>query len=198
MSHVAKIKIEVRSLSALIEAANRCGLEFRENQKSYRWYGRSEGDYPLPEGITADQLGRCDHALCIPGNPRAYEIGIKDMGNGTYSLLWDFWQGGFGLVACVGQNGDTLVSEYALQAAQEAANQQGWYTERQADSLVIYHPDGGTITVDATGAVDASHFMGQNCLSACAPIESALGSKSEVSLKAEFYQRKQLLMNQGE
>lgn len=196
MSHVTKIKIQIKSLEALRRAAETCGLIMRE-QSTYRWYGRSVGDYPLPEGITESQLGKCDYALSIPGNPRAYEVGVMGMGDGTYSLLWDFWNGGYGLQAAIGNDGHRLVTEYTLEAAQEAAQAQGWYTEREAESLKIYHPD-GMITVDASGQVDASGFRGQSCDQACSPIESALGVTKERTNKLEYMQYDQKLTITGE
>ncbi len=45
MSHVATIEIQIKDLAALKQAAKDLGLEFRENQKTYRWYGYSVGDY---------------------------------------------------------------------------------------------------------------------------------------------------------
>jgi hypothetical protein len=197
MSHISKVKIDIRDLEALRRAAETCGLTFRHGQLRYKWYGQSVGDYPLPDGVTVDQLGKCDHALSVRGNPSAYEIGVVAMGD-SYSLLWDFWQGGWGLESCVGPSCSKLVSEYGLEVAIGAAQSQGWYCERQADQVVIHHPDGGTITVDAAGAVDASNFQGADCISACAPIEGALGSQSERALKAEFYSNKQYVNQGGE
>lgn len=199
MSHVTKIKIEVKSLEALKKAASTCGLEFREGQKCYRWYGRFMGDYPSwAEGIDTNKLGQCDHALSVAGNDRAYEVGVVDNGNGSFSLLWDFWSGGYGLQAAVGNDGSKLIAEYSLEAAQEAAQSQGWYCEREADHITIYHPDGGTITVTADGAVDASLFTGHSCVAACAPIENALGSQGQRQLKGEYYQEKQMINLKGE
>jgi hypothetical protein len=191
MSHITKIKIQIKSLTALESAARTCGLELRK-QNTYKWYGRSVGDYPLPEGVTADQLGKCDYALAIPGNSHAYEVGVMTNPDGTFNLLWDFWQGGFGLQAAIGNDGNRLITEYTLEAAQEAAQSQGWYTERETESLKIYHPD-GLITVDASGTVDASNFHGQSCDQACSPIESSLGTTKERSNKTEYLQYNQKL-----
>jgi hypothetical protein len=114
MSHVAEMECEINDLEALSDACKELGLELRLGQKTYKWYGRSVGDYPLPEGMTAQDLGKCDHAICIPGNPGAYEIGvIKKKTGESYSLVWDFWAGGFGLVEKVGdQQATKLQDEY--------------------------------------------------------------------------------------
>lgn len=113
MSHVAKMDFAITDLESLKEAANELGLEFVENQRSYRWFGHSVGDYPIPEGFKEEDLGKCEHALRIPGNSGAYEIGVvkNRTGNG-YTLLWDFWMGGYGLVQKVGTGGDKLKDTY--------------------------------------------------------------------------------------
>jgi len=53
----------------------------------------------------------------IPGNDRAYEIGIvtRRYGKPGYALLWDFYQGGYGLVGRVGAQAERLQQMYALE-----------------------------------------------------------------------------------
>jgi len=124
MSHIAQVAVEIKSLEALKVAAARCGLEFREGKQTYNWYGRSVGDYPLPMGFTASELGKCEHAIGIPGchatgRYEPYELGVvrrRDGGEG-YTLLWDFWDGGHGLEALVGQDACKLRQAYAIEAA---------------------------------------------------------------------------------
>lgn len=127
MSHVATVAIEIKDLAALRAACKRIGLEFMEGQKSYKWWGRSVGDYPLPEGFTAAELGKCEHALRVKGNDNAYEIGVvrrKD-GKPGYSLLWDFYAGGYGLQNVVGENCGLLSQAYAVEAAKSRARAMG-------------------------------------------------------------------------
>lgn len=131
MSHVATIEIEIKDLDALRQAAIDCGLEFCEGQTSYKWYGYSVGDSPLPAGMTAADLGICDHALRIPGDAQAYEVGVVKRGAG-YVLLWDFWQGGYGLQAKIGKDGGLLRQRYAVAVAKAQAQRQGLrVTERK-------------------------------------------------------------------
>jgi hypothetical protein len=66
MSHVATIEIEVTNLQDLKVACEELGLELMFGQQTYRWFGRSVGDYPLPEGFTAAELGTCHHACRFP------------------------------------------------------------------------------------------------------------------------------------
>jgi hypothetical protein len=135
MSHVAKIKLKVTNLEALRKAATFCGLELVE-QGTYKWYGTSVGDYPLPAGFTKKDLGKCDYALRIPGDKNAYEIGVvraKD-GSNSFELLWDFWSGGFGLEAKVGKDAIKLQMEYATQMGILDMQQQGYVAEREEDA----------------------------------------------------------------
>lgn len=141
MSHVAQIELQVRDLEALKRAAKSLGLEFVENQRTYRWYGRSVGDYPLPEGFTVQDLGKCDHALRVPGNPHAYEIGVvRSRTSPGWVLLWDFWQGGYGLQELVGEGAHKLKQAYAVEAAKRAAQRAGHRflgQTRKADGSIV-------------------------------------------------------------
>ena len=76
MSHIAEVNLLVQDLDALQRARHRLGLELVRHQQTYRWYGTSVGDHPLPTGFAKDDLGTCEHAIRIPGNDHAYEIGI--------------------------------------------------------------------------------------------------------------------------
>ena len=128
MSHVAKIEIEIKDLGALRSAAEKIGMELVEGQKAYRWYGRSVGDTKLPDGFTAAELGTCEHALRVKGNPSAYEIGVvarRDGGAG-YTLLWDSWAGGYGLVEKVGAKAEKLKQAYGVAVATRVALRAGY------------------------------------------------------------------------
>ena len=137
MSHIAKISVEIKDLAALRQACARLGFSFQEGQRSYAWYGRYQGDTPLPEGITQDQLGKCDHAIRVPG--AKYEIGLVQQ-EGRYALLWDSWEEG-GLAQILGANAERLVQAYAIEAAKNAAVAQGHsvYEEALEDGSVRLH-----------------------------------------------------------
>lgn len=126
MSHVISCKIRVRDLEAMKLAAAECGLEFREGQQTYKWYGRWVGDYKMPAGMTKEQLGKCDHALSVVGNSGAYEIGLVQTEDGEYQLLYDFWSGGYGLEQKVGKRCEKLMQAYSCHAAKRKAVQLGW------------------------------------------------------------------------
>lgn len=118
MSHVVKVELLVKDLDALAVAANKCGCELVRNQKTYKWYGRFMGDYQMPEGMTENDLGKCDHAIRVKGAAsHTYEVGvIKNKNSEGYSLFYDFFQGGYGLEEKVGKQMGLLKQEYTVQA----------------------------------------------------------------------------------
>lgn len=111
MSHITTIKTKITDLDALKEACKSLGLVFKENQKNYKWYGRSVGDYPLPLGFKESDLGKCDHAISLKNNKDAYEIGLVKRGD-EYVMVWDFWNGGYGLEKVVGKDCENLTDSY--------------------------------------------------------------------------------------
>jgi hypothetical protein len=130
MSHVSTIKLKVMDALCLDIAMNKLGLERRDKQ-TYRWYGRYMADSPLPEGVTITQLGKCDFAYGIPGSNKAYEIGVVQKADGSFSLLWDYWQNGFGLQEAIGENGCKLISEYEAQVFNSHMTAQGYEMQEQ-------------------------------------------------------------------
>ncbi len=134
MSHVAEIQVEIKDLDALEAACKRIGtLELVRDQKVYKWWGSSVGDYPLPEGFTAEDLGKCDHAIRVKGDKHAYEVGVVRARNGKqgYVLHWDFFNNGYGMQAQVGENCKHLRQAYAVEVAKKAAKRQGMNVREQ-------------------------------------------------------------------
>jgi hypothetical protein len=134
MSHITKIDIEVTDLTALKSACRRLGFTFAEGQKTYRWYGRIVGDARLPEGLSIEDLGRCDHVIGVPG--AEYEIGVKAE-KGGYRLLWDSYERG-GLEQKVGKGAGLLKQAYGIEKAKIEARRKGYsvYESRKADGSV--------------------------------------------------------------
>lgn len=117
MSHVETIKQQFIDLGILKEACKVLGLEFYENQSTYRWFGRFVGDAPLPEGFTKEELGHCLHAIGIKDNDYAYQIGVvKSKTDDGYVLLYDNWREGKGLEQVIGKKANRLAQEYSIQA----------------------------------------------------------------------------------
>jgi hypothetical protein len=119
LSHIAKIALEIQSLEDLKSACKMLGFIFQENKQSYQWYGRWVGDSPLPEGITQEELGKCDHAIKIP--ECAYEIGVVKRGQ-KYILLWDSWHAG-GLEQKIGKDAGILKQFYTIERIKREAKQ---------------------------------------------------------------------------
>ena len=112
MSHVVSISLEIKDLDALARACESLGLKLNLGQESYRWYGTHIGDYPIPVGFTVDDLGKCSHAITLPGS-NAYEIGVVSR-DGHYTLLWDFYgRQGKQMADKVGYDGQNLVDAYS-------------------------------------------------------------------------------------
>ena len=154
MSHVATVDLEIRDLDALAEAAKRVGLELVRDQHTYRWYGRSVGDFPLPEGFTEDDLGKCEHALRIPPGEatharKPYEIGVVKRRDGRpgFVLQWDFYAGGYGMQERAGNDCATLRQAYATVVAAKQLRRQGYaVTETtNADGAIILQARGGRL-----------------------------------------------------
>jgi hypothetical protein len=185
MSHVITCKVQIKNLAALERAAKRCGLEMRRGQKHYRWFGKFVGDSPMPAGFTESQLGKCDHALGIPGNSSAYEVGVVARAGGQYELIWDYWSGGYGLVDKIGKDAQTLKDEYSIAVAEEKCAELGWYCERVGDELQIFVPGQQGVIHVTKDQVDAVGFTGPGCLEATRPIAEALGVELQDQMKPE-------------
>ena len=114
MSHVTAIELDIAEKNErdLLLAGEDCGLE-RRDKSSYRWYGTHVGDYPIPEGFSKQELGRCSYALGIKGDPSAYELGVVRR-DGKLHLLYDFYgTQGRRLKSRVGENGSKLKQAFA-------------------------------------------------------------------------------------
>ena len=120
MSHIAKVDLEVRvsQLDCLEKAAKHLGVELVRDQKTFKHF--------------AGRTSSCTHAIRVPGNNKAYEVGVILSGTGqTYSLQWDQWASGFGMVDKVGKDAMKLKQEYAVQVAMKHARAQGYQVSRQ-------------------------------------------------------------------
>jgi len=146
MSHVTVVNIQIKDLAALALACQRLGLSLNLNQRNYKWYGIFVGDY-REAGVNPAEMGECDHAIKVVGNPDAYEIGIaaKNGAPGIFELRYDFYGGGNGLETVVGKRCNRLVEEYtkivAMKEAIKIAEAKGYqvssYLDRATGDTVI-------------------------------------------------------------
>ena len=132
MSHVVDLKIEILDLDSLLIAAKKLGLEWLD-QRTFRWFGRFMNDSPIPKGFTANDYGKCLHAIGIPGNNQSYQVGVVRNPNGRgFTLLYDAWSGGLGLEAKIGKDASKLRQRYAAEVAIKNARRQGFRVTEQA------------------------------------------------------------------
>jgi hypothetical protein len=143
MSHVTAIDINITDLKALQGAVQELGAEWRGGQKTYEWYGHSVGDYPLPAGFTAADLGKCEHAIRLAGTD--YEIGVVKKKDGSgYTCLYDFWGPGMKLKSHFGDGLAKLKQMYGVHKATAAARAKGYMVQRRPQK-------NGTIKLVVTG-----------------------------------------------
>lgn len=138
MSHIEKCSVVVTDLEALEAACKQLGAQLLRDVSSYKWYGRSVGDTPLPAGFTTADLGKCDHIVKVPGVN--YEIGVvrNKVGKG-YSLLYDFWginspastHDGHKLREKFGNGLTKLIDRYSVETLKRKARAKGYTTREQ-------------------------------------------------------------------
>lgn len=128
MSHIVAVELVVEDLDVLAAACRKIGLTLHRGVKNYKWYGRSVGDYPLPSGVAVEDLGKCDHVIRVDGAAgQTYEIGVvKKKDEKGFSLLWDFWNGGYGLQDVVGENCKNLKRSYAMEKTRDWGRKNGY------------------------------------------------------------------------
>lgn len=80
-----------------------------------------------------------------------------------------------------------LEGRYAIEAARQAAEGQGWTCYDQDGSLYIKHPNGGNISVSPSGEVDGVGFIGNAC-DVMSVIEDAIGTPGDKAFRPEYYE----------
>lgn len=142
MSHIAQIDLDIKDLDSLKKACIDLGLNFNEDKKTYKWWGKSVGDWPLPQGFTEDDLGKCDHMISVKdADSKCYQVGVVRRRDGRpgYTLLWDFFEGGYGLQKAIGDNGNKLKQAYATNVSMKHARKEGFNVTKKVlpDGRVI-------------------------------------------------------------
>lgn len=161
MSHTTRVEVQLRDPAALGAAVLKMGGTVLGQATHRLFSSREEGfGFKLP-GWEFPLILRADH-----------------------TLAFDSYEGSWGNEADI----KTLTAKYAIEAARQAAEEQGWYCEDQTDgSLNISHPSGGSMTVQPDGTVDAVGFIGSAC-DIARVIEDAIGGNGERSDKPEYYE----------
>lgn len=142
MSHVSNISTEgvEFDLDVIKVLCMQEGWKFMEGQETYAWFGQVVGDGPMPEDFTVEDLGKCDHAIRIPGC--SYELGVLKGKNGGYIMLADFWKSG-GLNAIFGEKGEKFKQFYGLAQDKVWAESKGYEweeieTETTSRKIAVY------------------------------------------------------------
>lgn len=151
LSHVAAVLAEIDNLDALEAACKELGLTFVHGQKTFKWFGEWVGDYNAQDaafkhGIDPKDYGKCAHAIKVPGS--TYEIGVKQMPNGKYKLVYDFYGTGRKIVNTLGKGCEKLVQHYGLNRATLLGRAKGLITQRKVtqtlrkvEGLATLNPD---------------------------------------------------------
>jgi hypothetical protein len=140
MSHVVNIDFTVLDLDALEAAARQRGLELVRGRETFKWYGHHVGDYPLPEGFTSADMGKCEHVLRVARDGgKAYEIGLVRRRDGApgWTLMFDFFgAGGRALQAVAGAKCSLIRQAYSAEVTRRQAARHGWRVQQSVQ------PDG--------------------------------------------------------
>jgi len=130
--------LKVLDLNALAQASLNVGLEFRTDQKTHKWYGRFVGDYRGNDAAARTRdpktFGKCEHAIGVPNNTNAYEIGVVKATDGDgFALVYDNWHEGYGLEAVAGRSLERLRQEYAAETSARSLMAEGYDVTRHVD-----------------------------------------------------------------
>jgi hypothetical protein len=145
MSHVVSIKTKIIDLDALEAALARDFPQARlvRGQTTYNWFGTHVGDYPLPEGFSKEDLGKCEHAIVVDGV--RYQIGLARARGDTspgLSPLFDFfgsssYHDGQKLKELFGDGLGRLVQSYGAAKVERMMRRKGYTSIRRT-----VQPDG--------------------------------------------------------
>lgn len=131
MSHIATVEIEFRDMDALAKACQRCGVELRTEQKTFRWYN--------------DKVDACDAAIVHPSK-FAFEVGVHKTETG-FRLSYDPHNRGKkygshtgpGMQDAIAFEDDIrgigkLQQAYAVEVARKQAKRQGFSVREQVQA----------------------------------------------------------------
>lgn len=136
MSHVSTVELSITDLDALEAAAKELGLEMVRDKKTYKWYGRWVNDYhgedaAYHHGISPEEYGKCSHVLRVPDQPSMYEIGLVQLPDGSYKIVFDHWGSGVKLLEKIGVGGSLLRQGYVKHKAVQELQKKGFKLLKQ-------------------------------------------------------------------
>lgn len=115
MSHVEQSKARILDLSLLLKAVEEIvgkGHAKLVDASTYKCYPRGVGTYPMPEGMTIDEWGKCEKKVVIDGI--GYEIGlVRDKTDKkVWRMRYDFYGPGQPLLQHFGNGLSKLNQKY--------------------------------------------------------------------------------------
>jgi hypothetical protein len=110
-------------MDALAKACVKCGVELRQDQKTFKWYG--------------GKISPCDAAIVHP-NPKAYQIGVHKTETGL-RIEFDPFRSGYGMQNAVAFEDNLkglgkLQQAYAVEVARKQAKKQGFSFREQVQA----------------------------------------------------------------
>lgn len=129
MSHITDVKMRVRNLESLAQAAEALGGTLVIGQKTHAWYGRFMNDSAEGRRLARERgsasFGTCEHAIRSKTHTTGdYEIGVvKALDGDGFDLVLDTWGPGGKLVRQFGSDLNGLRQEYAVSETQRKAKE---------------------------------------------------------------------------
>lgn len=118
MSHLVKLKLQIKSEASLEKAVKKLGLRYNKGVKSFQYYGNSSS--------------HCDATIDSEGDSRA--VGVRRVGQGKNEEFELHWDPGYlsskTQHALGGRNAESLKKEYAVAEAFRVAEEKGMYATR--------------------------------------------------------------------
>ena len=148
MSHVIASNAVYTDLEVLEAVCEPLGLELVRDKSTFRWWGRHVGDYPVPEGFTADDMGKCEHVIRVKdvegsrtASDAPYEVGLvaaRGENQEGYVPMFDFYGGpGRQIQALVGEGCNDLTDAYVMGLAEKLLPNWMQEAEPQADGSMV-------------------------------------------------------------
>lgn len=151
MSHIVCSRVRITDLGILKKALEKFPkLKFNEGVTRYKWYGRYANDYHLEDaayhdGISPKDYGKCSHMISMEG--ANYQIGVVDRGDGSFTLIWDFYgrkyngvtpmrdrHDGPEITDYLGHSAELLTAEYSREFIHDFATRNGFIMNETTDA----------------------------------------------------------------
>ncbi len=133
MSHLSSVECFVTNLEDLEAVLDPLGCELRRGQTTFKWFGRWAGG---GDALLRQFGGKCEHAVHVKkGGRDCYEIGLITRRDGEpgWELIYDNWQGGYGLEAAVGKDLVKLKNGLLAHVTRQQLSSEGYSVTEEID-----------------------------------------------------------------